>query len=138
MNCSGPKTRSIALDRLGRDSLIRLLALIAALALYSLPRATAADDYDRAIAEATERIRIEPNNGDAFYNRGLAWDNKGEYDKAIADFNVAIRLNPNDPEGFNGRGLRGAARASMTRRSRTSRRRFALTPRTETHSVTEG
>ena len=32
----------------------------------------------------------------AYYNRGIAYGNKGELDKAIADFTEAIRLDPKD------------------------------------------
>ena len=30
----------------------------------------------------------------AFYNRGLAWRNKGDLDRAVADFDQAIKLDP--------------------------------------------
>src|SRR4051812_7421179 len=40
----------------------------------------------------------------AFYNRGLAYDNKGQYDRAIEDYDQAIKLNPNDADVFVNRG----------------------------------
>jgi tetratricopeptide (TPR) repeat protein len=61
-------------------------------------------DYDRAITDFTEAIRLNPKLGTAFSNRGLAYEKKGGYDRAIADFNEAIRLNPNDALSFCRRG----------------------------------
>ena len=39
----------------------------------------------------------------AFYNRGAAYDAKGDYDRAIQDYDQAIRLNPDDADAFNDR-----------------------------------
>ena len=60
-------------------------------------------EYDKAIADFTEAIRLEPNVG-AYYNRGKAWSTKKEHDKANADFDAAIRFDPKDAWGFNNRG----------------------------------
>jgi formylglycine-generating enzyme required for sulfatase activity len=51
-------------------------------------------EYDKAIADCTEAIRLDPKHVEAYHNRGVAYWNKGEYDKAIADFTEAIRLEP--------------------------------------------
>ena len=51
-------------------------------------------EYDKAIADYTEAIQLDPKLAPAFNNRGLAWDEKGEHDKAIADYNEANRLDP--------------------------------------------
>jgi tetratricopeptide (TPR) repeat protein len=53
-------------------------------------------DYDKAITIFREAIKLDPENGAAFGNRGLAYAKKGDFDQAIADFDEAIRLNPND------------------------------------------
>ncbi|MDR0304925.1 MAG: tetratricopeptide repeat protein [Chitinispirillales bacterium] len=55
-------------------------------------------DYDRAIADFNEAIRIDPNNAIVRGNRGNAYFMKNDYDRAIADFKEAIKLNPNDTE----------------------------------------
>ena len=61
-------------------------------------------DYDKAIADFNEAIRLDPKLALAYNNRGNAWDAKKEYDKAIADFNEAIRLDPKLALAYNNRG----------------------------------
>src|SRR5713101_221157 len=61
-------------------------------------------DYDHAIADYTEAIRIEPNYGLAFYSRGIAYFNKKDYDRAIADYTVSLRLAPEDVIALQNRG----------------------------------
>jgi len=51
-------------------------------------------EYDKAIADYTKAIQIDPKFASAYSNRGSAYGMKGEYDKAIADFNKAMELNP--------------------------------------------
>jgi tetratricopeptide (TPR) repeat protein len=51
-------------------------------------------NYDRAIDDYNEAIRLDPKYAIAFNNRGLAYQRKGETDRAIEDFGAAIRLNP--------------------------------------------
>jgi len=52
-------------------------------------------DYDKAIADFTEAVRLDPNDYTNFYFRAIAYIDKGDYDKAIADYNEVERLNPN-------------------------------------------
>ena len=61
-------------------------------------------DYDRAIADFNEAIRLDPTYTNAYNNRGKAYNRKGDYDRAIADFNEAIRLDPTYTYAYNGRG----------------------------------
>ena len=51
-------------------------------------------ELDKAIADYTEAMRIDPRHVEAYNNRSVAYMGKGQYDKAIADCNVAIRLEP--------------------------------------------
>jgi len=51
-------------------------------------------DYDNAIADYTQVIRLDPNNKDAYNRRGLSYSAKRDYDKAIADYTQAIRIDP--------------------------------------------
>jgi tetratricopeptide (TPR) repeat protein len=61
-------------------------------------------DYDRAIADFNEAIRLDPNDATAYNNRGWAWSNKKDYDRAIADYSEAIRLDPKYALAYNNRG----------------------------------
>ena len=66
-------------------------------------------DYDHAISEYSEAIRLDPNNDFAnasvYYYRGLAYRYKSEYDQAIRDFNRAILLNPVRANAYYYRGI---------------------------------
>jgi cytochrome c-type biogenesis protein CcmH/NrfG len=37
-------------------------------------------------------IKIDPQNADAYYNRGLAYFDQGDYKKARADWEMALKL----------------------------------------------
>src|SRR5258706_429206 len=54
-------------------------------------------NYDRAIDDYNETIRIDPKYAIGFYNRGLAYLRKGRLDPAIADFRQALTLQLDDP-----------------------------------------
>jgi tetratricopeptide (TPR) repeat protein len=60
-------------------------------------------EADRAIADYSEAIRLDPRNATAYYNRGKVWRAKGDYDRAIADAGEAIKLTPNDADAWNNR-----------------------------------
>jgi len=47
-------------------------------------------DYDSAVADYTECIRIDPSIS-LYNNRGLIYHNKKDYDRAISDFTEAIK-----------------------------------------------
>jgi tetratricopeptide (TPR) repeat protein len=52
-------------------------------------------DYDKAIADYSKAIEINPRDADVYSNRGAAYaDGKGQYDKAIADYSKALEINP--------------------------------------------
>jgi len=51
-------------------------------------------NYDRAIDDYNEAIRLDPKYAIGFNNRGLAYQRKGQFDRAIEDYDQAIRLNP--------------------------------------------
>lgn len=59
---------------------------------------------NRAIESYSEAIKLDPNNADAYNNRGIAYGKKGEHDLAIKDFNKAIDLNPNSANAYGNRG----------------------------------
>ena len=49
---------------------------------------------DQAIADYNVVIRLKPDDALAFYNRGIAYDDKEQYDEAIASYDEAIRRDP--------------------------------------------
>ena len=71
-------------------------------------------ENDRAIADYTEAIRLDPKNANAYSNRGYAYSDKGDTDRAIADFTEAIRLDPKFAIAYNNRGLAYGEKAKMT------------------------
>ena len=44
------------------------------------------DEYDKAIADYSEAIRLKPDYAKAYFNRGIAYYKKGDQAKADADF----------------------------------------------------
>ena len=72
-------------------------------------------DYDRAITDYNEALRLNPQYQFAYYNRGIAWRNKGDYDRAIADYNEAVRLNPKDADAYNNRGYAWSSKRDYDR-----------------------
>jgi tetratricopeptide (TPR) repeat protein len=75
----------------------------------------AKSDYDHAIADYDEAIRLDPTYANAFNNRGNTYYRKANYDRAIADYNEAIRLDPKDANPFNGRGAAYKAKGDYDR-----------------------
>ena len=51
-------------------------------------------DLDRALADYTEAIKINPKDALAYNNRGMLWRERGDSDRAIADFTAAIAIDP--------------------------------------------
>lgn len=48
----------------------------------------------RPIADFTKFIEIDPNNAEAYNNRGIAKRNINDYEGALLDYNKAIEINP--------------------------------------------
>ncbi len=46
-------------------------------------------EYKKAIAEYDKAIKLNPRNGDAYYNRGLCWFYLGDKEKSCADWHKA-------------------------------------------------
>ena len=61
-------------------------------------------DNDKAIATASEALRLNPDDAVALTNRGVAYARKGDYDQALADYDKAIRREPKYARAFNDRG----------------------------------
>ncbi len=64
-----------------------------------------AGEFDQAILDANEAIRLDASNAPAFDTRGNAFLGNGRYDSAIEDYNEAVRLDPNFAQAFSDRGV---------------------------------
>jgi tetratricopeptide (TPR) repeat protein len=64
----------------------------------------AAGDFDRAISDASESIRLEPNNAAHYLARARIWNTKGNFDRALEDHNRAIETNAKDGTAYISRG----------------------------------
>ena len=61
-------------------------------------------EYQRAIQDYDEAIRIDPDSALAFNNRGTAFQHVGDYARAIQDYDQAIRLDGSSALSYNNRG----------------------------------
>jgi tetratricopeptide (TPR) repeat protein len=61
-------------------------------------------DFQGAMADYSEVIRLNPKADDAYYNRGLARYEAKDFEGALSDYNVALRLNPNNTFAYRNRG----------------------------------
>jgi tetratricopeptide (TPR) repeat protein len=62
--------------------------------------------YQLALGDYNEAIRLNPNDAVSFYNRGnLYGRDLGRYQSAIDDFSEAISLKPDYPEAYANRGI---------------------------------
>ena len=66
-------------------------------------------DYDRAIADYTLAIRLNPANSNAVRYRGNLYFDKGDYDLAIDDLTTAINLRPSSEIAAQVYNTRGSA-----------------------------
>ena len=73
-----------------------------------------------AIADYDIAIRLNPDDADAYYNRGVAKGKLGQHFAAIADYDIAIRLNPDYADAYNNRGY---AKSLLERRATSTLRR---------------
>ncbi len=53
-------------------------------------------DQDRAIADFSAALRIDPRMHTAFFNRAISFKKRDDYDRAIADYSEALRIDPNN------------------------------------------
>jgi tetratricopeptide (TPR) repeat protein len=56
-------------------------------------------EYDRAIADYSQAIRIDAQLTGAYTGRGLAYEGKAEVDKATIDYRKALTLTPKYDDG---------------------------------------
>ena len=72
-------------------------------------------DFDAAIADENDAIKIDPKFADAYVRRGASYAAKGDMDRAIADYNEAIRLDPKLAKAYGHRGYAYSVKGDMDR-----------------------
>jgi tetratricopeptide (TPR) repeat protein len=92
-----------------RDSLNQTIEQVPALdrSIVHFYRGTAyaaKGDYNQAIADYDQTIKLKPDLVVAYHNRGVAYYSKGDYNRALADSDQAIKLKPDYAEAYNNRG----------------------------------
>jgi tetratricopeptide (TPR) repeat protein len=70
-------------------------------------------DYDTALADFTDALRLDPNLAAAYTNRGAAYADKGDIEKALADFTDALRLDPDNAAAYYNRGVAHAKKSDI-------------------------
>lgn len=63
-----------------------------------------ARDYDGALENFNQAIKLNPQHAAAYYDRGRAYHAQGDYDRAFTDYNRAIQLNPDMAAAYVNRG----------------------------------
>jgi tetratricopeptide (TPR) repeat protein len=61
-------------------------------------------DFDQAVEQYNEALKIDPKYAVTYNNRGNAYYFKKDYSRAIADYDEAIRLDPKYAVAYNNRG----------------------------------
>ena len=61
-------------------------------------------DYDRAIADYSEAIKLEPGSAFRYSDRAGVYAERKDYDRAIADHSEAIKLDPKSAVMYSNRG----------------------------------
>jgi tetratricopeptide (TPR) repeat protein len=64
---------------------------------------TGAGDFENAIADCDEAIKLDPDFSEAFASRCWIHDLKGDFNKAIVDCSKAIELQPKNRDAFHNR-----------------------------------
>lgn len=75
-------------EKTAKEDLIR--ALVARGALYARH-----EQIDRAIADDSRALQLDPGLADIFNARGELWLKKGDRPKAVQDFGAALKIDPN-------------------------------------------
>ena len=71
--------------------------------------------HDRAIADFTKAIELDPKLSAAYVNRALSRSDKGESDLAITDYEAALKLSPNDTRAHAGRAFEWSVKGEYKR-----------------------
>jgi tetratricopeptide (TPR) repeat protein len=62
------------------------------------------NQYDRALPDYNEALKLDPSDSYALYNRALIFERKGKDDSALADYSASLKLRPHNDDGLVNRG----------------------------------
>ena len=78
--------------------------------------------YDQAMKQLTQAIEIQPLNSEAYHNRAVIWERRGETQRAIDDYTTALRYQPGyEPSRIALRRLTGQADVRAPRSEKEAR-----------------
>ena len=85
-------------------------------------------EMDRAIADYTEAVRLDPKYFRAYYNRANCFTANGDADKTIADLDTVLQLDPKVQYAYTNRGLAWLGKGEYERAMADFRAGLALDP----------
>jgi tetratricopeptide (TPR) repeat protein len=77
----------------------------------------AKNDFDRAVADYTQAITMDPTESDYFNSRAAIHEHKKDMTRAMADYDQAIKLNPKSAYAYNNRGASFQRKGDFARAS---------------------
>ncbi len=86
-------------------------------------------NYEQAIANYTEAIRLNPGLFEAYNARGNSWSDHQDLDRAVADYTEAIRLKPDYSEAYMNRADALRAKGQLARAFADYNQAIRLNPR---------
>jgi len=84
---------------------------------------------DQNIVACSQVIKADSQAARTYFNRGLAYQDKGEFDRAIADFDKVIALDPKDADSYIFRGLAYQGQGDLDRAIVDYRKALELEPK---------
>ncbi len=85
-------------------------------------------NYDGAIQDYSAVLGLEPNDAEAYYNRGVNYGAKGDYGRAIGDYDAALRLKSDHAAALGNRGYAHFFHGDFTAAADDFRRAVAAKP----------
>jgi tetratricopeptide (TPR) repeat protein len=85
-------------------------------------------DYDRAISDYGQAIKLDPQDAKSYSQRGLAYNMVGETDLAISDYSRAIQIAPQDANLYYRRGFSYQTKGDFDRAIVDSNQTIKLAP----------
>jgi tetratricopeptide (TPR) repeat protein len=77
----------------------------------------AKNDFDRAIADYSQAIALDPTESDYLNSRAAAYEHKKDIARAMADYDSAIKVNPKSAVAYNNRGASFQRKGDFARAS---------------------